>query len=146
MPGPKPPSLTASLALKTVLEKASRSRTKPAWLVRRSQMLLNMLNGATNSATARQSLPVSSKSISILPESGANAGSISHLVFKSLRLKTQPIWKKLWLLPWKVGLRMMLVPALLLLSPQNRSPLSTPSPVKTPGSVVIALNNGTILN
>lgn len=54
MPGPKPPSLTASPTLKTVLEKISRSRTKPAWLVRRSQMLLHMLNGATNSATARQ--------------------------------------------------------------------------------------------
>ncbi len=37
-----------------VLEKLARSRQKPAWLVRRSQMLLFMLADATNSATARQ--------------------------------------------------------------------------------------------
>lgn len=54
MPGPKPPNLTASVEVKNVLEQLARSRQKPAWLVRRSQMLLNMLNGATNSATARQ--------------------------------------------------------------------------------------------
>jgi transposase len=46
--------LSASPEVKKVLEQLARSRQKPAWLVRRSQMLLYMLNGATNSATARQ--------------------------------------------------------------------------------------------
>ncbi len=54
MPGPKPPALSASPVVMAVLEKLARSRQKPAWLVRRSQMLLFMLSDNTNSATARQ--------------------------------------------------------------------------------------------
>ena len=54
MPGPQPCSLTASPKIRTLLEKFARSRQKPASLVRRSQLILAMLDGANNAQIARQ--------------------------------------------------------------------------------------------
>lgn len=54
MPSPTPPSLTASPKIKTMLVSLARSRTKPAAIVQRANMILKMLEGANNTQVARQ--------------------------------------------------------------------------------------------
>ncbi|HEX2909943.1 MAG TPA: helix-turn-helix domain-containing protein [Chloroflexia bacterium] len=53
MPGPKPPLPTASPAVVQLLQNLARSRSKPAGIVRRSQLILAMLDGLNNAQLAR---------------------------------------------------------------------------------------------
>ena len=54
MSGPQPCSLSASPKIKGLLQNLAHSRQKPAGLVRRSQLILAMLDGLNNAQAARQ--------------------------------------------------------------------------------------------
>jgi putative transposase len=52
--GPQPSTLTTTPKIRSLLEKLGRCRQKSASLVRRSQLILRMLDGANNAQAARQ--------------------------------------------------------------------------------------------
>lgn len=52
--GPKPPAISASPMVRLILDKFARSRSKPAYLTKRSQMFIAMLTGSNNAEVARK--------------------------------------------------------------------------------------------